>query len=383
MRIFTRELYDRLEENEDSLYTSHFIRKSNGRGTRRIDEPAAELKDRQRLALKVLNRRHPMLLHHRACGCVPRMDVRSRVLEHVGWKWSMTTDIKDFYPTVTWEMLCAIEPLQQYMDNEDLRCCCRTINGQLVLPQGAPTSPMLANISLTEFDQNVIETISEWEDSYERIDIFDNPNRAHYSRYMDDILVSINCGDKGKAVNLQNRVLNLVTQHGFAPNRRKTKLKPYSQKQKWIGFNLVVSDTMSRGPKVDKRYVEGVIDEGLRIVNEESRDPLEDLSWKGKLEYIRYNDVGRFWRVKRKICLELYVQGLEIQSFYRGTGVISRHLERNELTGRNVIRDGETIFETYDRNQHRAGPYSFDGSSSSSITSSSTYTAMTGGTPPY
>jgi hypothetical protein len=351
MRIFTRELYDRLQEDEDSLYTTHFIRKANGRGYRRIDEPAAELKQRQRLALKVLNRRHPFLLHWRACGCIPRLDVRSRVLEHVGWRWSMTTDIKDFYPTVTWERLCTITSLLDYMDEEDLRCCCRTVNGQLVLPQGSPASPMLANIVMTEFDEQVMAAIMEWEDTLNaHDDVFaEDQGRALYSRYMDDVLVSINCPNKQHAINLQNIVLGLVTDYGFEPNRRKTKLKPHSQKQKWIGFNLVVADDRGRHPKIDKRYVNSVIEEGLNLVRNNGQDPLTDLSWAGKLEYVRYNDIGRFWRVKRKIALELYCCGLEVPDFYTGTGVIHRYLERNEMTGRHIEQDGERVWEPFER----------------------------------
>lgn len=386
MRIFTRELYDRLQSNEDNLYTTHFIRKANGRGYRRIDEPAPDLKERQRLALRVLNSRHNLLLHWRACGCIPGLDVRERILEHVGWQWALTTDIKDFYPTVTLGMLTSIPQLLEYMDEEDIRCCCRTINGQLVLPQGAPTSPMLANIALTRFDEDVMLNIMEWEGEQDAME-WPRRRRAHYSRYMDDILVSINCNNKAGALALQNKVLSLVGQHGFVPNRRKTKLKPYSQKQKWIGFNLVVAD--SNGPSqstlVDKRYVESVIEEGLQIVADE-RNPLEDASWVGKLEYIRYNDVSRFWRVKRKIALELYTRGLPVPDFFRGTGVIERFLERTEQTGR-MIRVGaengdELTWEPFvsmrEQRRSRLG-YGY-GSGSSSVSSSSYITMSTDGT---
>jgi len=329
MRMFTRELYERLEEDENALYNTHFIPKGNGRGYRRIDEPAPSLMERQKLALRVLNRHARLLLHVRACGCIPRLDVRQRVLEHVGWKWALTTDIKDFYPSVTYEMLAAIPELRVYLDAEDIRCCCRTIDGRLVLPQGAPTSPMLANISLTRFDAEIVSIVSDWsiarsDNSWESFStILDNTASALYSRYMDDILISIDADHKRDAEILKEQVLSTIERHGFTPNRRKTKLKPYSQKQKWIGFSLVDRDPVRYQPHVDKNYVNAVIQEGIDMIMA-GRNPYEDESWRGKNEYVRYNNISRWLRIKRKMAVTMYRQGMEVPEYLRGLGVIAR-----------------------------------------------------------
>lgn len=342
MRMFTRELYDQLQEDEDSLYTTHYIPKGNGRGHRRIDEPAAELMQRQKLALRVLNQHARLLLHVRACGCVPRLDVRQRVLEHVGWKWSLTTDIKDFYPSVTYEMLTAVPELRAYLDPEDIRCCCRTINGRLVLPQGAPTSPMLSNISLTGFDGEMVALLDAWSRSdadsgWESLTsiLDDYTNGALYSRYMDDILVSADSPNKRDVETLKESVLSLITHHGFVPNRRKTKMKPYSQKQKWIGFSLVDRDPVRLQPHVDKNYVNAVIEEGITMLTT-GRNPYDDESWNGKSEYIRYNNISRWLRVKRKIATVMYRRGMEIPDYLRGLGVVARE------SGQVVSQGGST-----------------------------------------
>jgi len=330
MRMFTRELYDQLEEDEDSLYITRLIPKGNGRGHRRIDEPATELMQRQKLALRVLNQHARLLLHVRACGCIPRLDVRQRVLEHVGWKWSLTTDIKDFYPSVTYEMLAAIPELRAYLDLEDIRCCCRTINGRLVLPQGAPTSPMLSNISLTRFDGEMVALVEAWgrsiiDDDWQSLTsiLDDSSGGALYSRYMDDILVSIDSPNKNDAEMLREAVLSLISSHGFVPNRRKTKLKPYSQKQKWIGFSLVDRDPVRLQPHVDKNYVNAVIQEGIAMLTN-GHNPYENESWNGKSEYIRYNNIARWLRVKRKMATVMYRRGMEIPDYLRGLGVVAR-----------------------------------------------------------
>lgn len=359
MRIFTRELYNQLQEDEDALYNTHFIRKGNGRGTRRIDEPSAELKRAQKFALQVLNSHARLLCHWRACGCIPRLDVRQRAMQHAGWQWAITTDIKDFYPTVTFDMLANVRRLSTYMDHEDIRCCLRTINNEQVLPQGAPTSPMLANIAVIDLDNAIENMLQIWlgEQNNDGIGYLlheipnlnndaDGPHyRALYSRYMDDIIISIDCPDRADVENLKEGLMRLIRHYGFVPNTRKTKIKPYYQKQKWVGFSLNGRDTLRNQPHVDKRYVNKVIDEGIEIAVRRG-NPFEDLSWGGKLEYIRYNNRGRYDRVLRKVALNMHIMGVDIPEWVANYEQVERALRAHERR----VRGGE-------EEDHEVRPY--------------------------
>ena len=383
MRIFTRELFNQLQEDEDSLYNTHYIRKGNGRGTRRIDEPSPELKTAQGFALRVLNNHARLLVHWRACGCIPRLDVRERVMQHAGWEWMISTDIKDFYPTVTYDMLTNVRRLRTYMDHEDIRCCLRTINNQQVLPQGSPTSPMLANIAVIDLDNAIENMLQRWlgdmngeggigylinevpgRPGFRR----DEPHyRALYSRYMDDIIVSLDCPDRADAERVKDQVLELVRHYGFVPNIRKTKLKPYYQKQKWIGFSLNGRDAIRNQPHVDKRYVNQVIDEGIEIVIRRG-NPFDDLSWNGKLEYIRYNNVGRYNRVLRKLALAMHIQGVEIPEWVRTYDEVERALGAHERRVLGGEEEDHEVRPYWDGSNF----YIYSGSSSGGISGYST-----------
>jgi hypothetical protein len=353
MRIFTRELYNQLQQDEDSLYNTHYIRKGNGKGVRRIDEPDPELKRIQKFALQILNNHARLLVHWRACGCIPRLDVRERVMQHAGWEWMISTDIKDFYPTVTFDMLANIPRIRPYMDNEDIRCCLRTIGNEQVLPQGAPTSPMLANIAVIDLDNSIENMLQLWLGQMNGEGgigymLNEVPNRADwrgregphyralYSRYMDDIIISLDCPDRTDVERLKDELLRTIRHYGFVPNIRKTKIKPYYQKQKWIGFSLNGRDAMRNQPHVDKRYVNQVIDEGIEMVIRRG-NPFEDRSWDGKLEYIRYNNVGRYNRVLRKVALAMHIQGVEIPEHVMAYDEVERALGAHERR----VRGGE------------------------------------------
>lgn len=81
-----------------------------------------------------------------------------------------------------------------------------------ILPQGAPTSPMLSNLVMHDIDQRLTELAKK--------------SGMRFTRYADDIVFS--CTDKrsGSSVrSIRNQILKVLNEAGFRPNLRKTVIR--------------------------------------------------------------------------------------------------------------------------------------------------------------
>ncbi len=92
-----------------------------------------------------------------------------------------------------------------------------------ILPQGAPTSPMLSNLVMRDVDQELTELAAM--------------SGMRFTRYADDIVFS--CTDKrsGSAVRLlRNKILKILNQAGFRPNLRKTNIRGPGDRKVVLGL---------------------------------------------------------------------------------------------------------------------------------------------------
>lgn len=88
------------------------------------------------------------------------------------------------------------------------------------LPQGAPTSPKLANIYCKRLDCRINGLCKKY--------------NARYSRYADDITISGNKNIK----NCLEIVNNIIQEEGFTLNNKKTRIQKKGQRQEVTGLNL-------------------------------------------------------------------------------------------------------------------------------------------------
>jgi retron-type reverse transcriptase len=218
-----RALAEDVERQYQCYYPVSPRASQNGRRKRRwIEAPRPALKAVQRRILDRLAYQLPPTPY--AHGFVPGRSILTHARNHCGRAWVLAMDIVDFFPSVSNERVAAIASELPLLP-ADRRLFVRLVTRREHLPQGAPTSPHLANLVTRSMDHALADLArrSGWA----------------YSRYADDLALS---GDTDPQP-LRLHVERIVERFGFRIARRKTKLMPASRRQRVTG--LVVNDRVT------------------------------------------------------------------------------------------------------------------------------------------
>ncbi|MBD8546030.1 reverse transcriptase domain-containing protein [Sphingomonas sp. CFBP 8760] len=154
------------------MYRTFDIRKKSGKA-RVINAPDRRLKILQRkicdLITPLYRRRNPV---H---GFVADRSVKTNAQSHLGGKFIVNLDLKDFFPSISERrivgVLMALGLKRDVAERLSSICC--VDNG---LPQGAPSSPILSNMICFRMDKQLMA--------------FAKSARCIYTRYADDITFS-------------------------------------------------------------------------------------------------------------------------------------------------------------------------------------------------
>lgn len=124
------------------------------------------------------------------------------------------------------------------------------------LPQGAPTSPMLANLVMRRFDNIATEIANEYD--------------LVYSRYADDLTFSSDhtTFSRTTAQEVISKVYRELRRFGFDPNFAKTKILPPGTRQ--IVLGLLVDGNAPRLPKNYRRK----LDQHLHFLSRQDIGPV-------------------------------------------------------------------------------------------------------------
>jgi hypothetical protein len=190
------------------FYHSFEVRpKRRGKTSRRIDCPVAGLKDVQRALLeKILSDVPP---HAAATAYFPGRSVAENARKHHGCRYLYKTDISNFFGSITVDAVWRVLRLHfPYLSHGAMAELVDLTTFKGALPQGAPTSPHIANLALYEFDES--------------ISLLCRRLGATYTRYADDIAIS---GDDDEAMGIAAvAVRSGLAELGLAQHPSKTRL---------------------------------------------------------------------------------------------------------------------------------------------------------------
>jgi hypothetical protein len=143
-------------------------------GTRLIEAPGDKLKALQRRVLHRLLA--PLPAHPAATGFVRRRSIVDNARPHAGQGVVINLDLADFFPTITAERVAQVFRGLGW-DEEAATILSRICTSEGRLPQGAPTSPALSNLVCRRLDVRLSKLVARL--------------GGHYTRYADDITVSL------------------------------------------------------------------------------------------------------------------------------------------------------------------------------------------------
>mgnify|MGYP001184892182 CR=1 FL=1 len=211
-----------LAPNLPKCYITYKILKRNGK-TRRIDAPQPPLKEVQKDFLhKVLYlfRAHPI-----AHGFVQDRSPITNANAHIGKKIILTIDVKNFFNSISEQTVTrCLEWLfgQQSKftwDPSDPVLLAKLLCYNGGLPQGSSASPVMSNLVCLSLDKKLASLAAA--------------NDVTITRYADDITLSSN---DDKVLTIRHNVYQLLNNHGLVPNKAKTKIRRYFQRQQVTGI---------------------------------------------------------------------------------------------------------------------------------------------------
>ena len=242
-----------------------------------IDNPVGPLKAVQsRIEERVLNR---VILPEHLLGGVRGKTIKANAVLHLDAKCLVTIDIKSFFPSIcpqqirsVWRNTLNCSPEVAYLLTGLTTCRGR-------LPQGSPTSTMLANLVLSSFDQE-IRTVCDL-------------HEVSYSSWVDDLAFS---GEDSKLV--IGPVIAALKRAGFRVSHAKIKVMGPGKRK--VLNNLV----LGRFVTVQKRYI-GRIRAGVDHLRK-GHVPEEDLAGYiegllGSIGYLGLFDVQKAVKFAREV----------------------------------------------------------------------------------
>lgn len=258
-----QELRGFVNRSNHDAYRKFSIQKRSG-GRRFIHIPRPDLMHAQRWINEYILK--PIPVHPASFAFTTGSSIQKCALKHCGAKWLIKLDVADFFesiseiqvfrlfkefgyqPIVAFEMarLCTAptswrSPREHYKQwhvwkhNEAIPEYNEKLLGYL--PQGAPTSPLLSNLTMRECDKKLSKVARKL--------------KLTYTRYSDDLSFSTRskdfCRERAREVTFE--AYKVLSEDGYRPQYRKTKVIPPNSKKIILGLNVD-----GERPRLQKEY---------------------------------------------------------------------------------------------------------------------------------
>lgn len=231
-------------------YTTFAIKKRNG-SVRQIYSPRRKLKDLQLRVLAFINDRA-----RKAKPCVHAFTHGRSILTNARQHCSPQTkhllniDLEDFFPSITFFRVRGVfqaKPFNCSYEVATVLAQICTFNNQL--PQGAPTSPAIANLVCRALDRDLMKLARR--------------NRATYTRYADDMTFSFSVSESSRlprnlcsfdsgTLHLGDELLAIIANNGFKLNHSKSRLSTKTGRLEVTGL------TINEFPNVRRSFIDKI-----------------------------------------------------------------------------------------------------------------------------
>lgn len=207
-------------------YKKHNILKKDG-NYRELLIPSNNLKIYQR---KILNNYLEEKEVSKCCkGFIKGANIVQNAKPHIKKNCILKMDISNFFSSIRRDKVLNIFLQDFTKETSELLTDLCIYND--FLPQGAPTSPYIANLVMYSFDCELLNLIKKFNEN--------NFKKAFYTRYADDITISGN----SKIKEFIPKIKTLLIKHGFETNEKKTKILKKNNQQKVTG--IIVNKKLS------------------------------------------------------------------------------------------------------------------------------------------
>ncbi|MCP1536895.1 retron St85 family RNA-directed DNA polymerase [Methylorubrum extorquens] len=242
-------------------YRSYYIKKRDGR-LRAISSPRTFLKVIQWwINDTILSEFNPQKSVY---GFVKGKSYIQNAQKHQGAAYIYNIDLRDFFPSITKNKARAA--FQQFGYSEEVSeqlAEITTLNNEL--PQGAPTSPMLANIAFDECDRH--------------FGSFCAHHSITYSRYADDLTFS---SDFPIRELVKQEINTIIVRFGFRVNENKIRYFTPNQRRYVTGLRLG-----KEHPGLDRKYLNSCRGWFHRILTNPNEHRSDLARLQGTVEHIK------------------------------------------------------------------------------------------------